>query len=398
MVAAAAAAGAAGPVVAGLLALFLLLLAVRELFQLLVSPHKYVLSPENWMEALLIVVTAVLLLSRQTNSYSRQQLSAIAILLSWAELVLLIGRHPMLATNIEMFKTVSLNFLKFLAWYSILIVAFALSFYTLFRDCGGGGAGACKADDEDNFFLSPGMSVFKSIVMLTGEFDAGSIPFVSFPVTSHVLFVLFVFLIAIVLFNLLNGLAVSDTHAIREDAELVAYVSRVKLVAYVESMLVGEAGPGAVAGAAGAAAGLSRWLRATFCGCLQACQGVACLRTLSARVNLFPDVVPDQQIHVLPNQGNRIEFSTRRSCSRNRAMSLDDDDSAGCAAQCARVSMDATIMRDAKALLLRRGSGSEPDHMQRLIERYEKEIQSYVQRIQHLEKAQSDLLELLKSK
>lgn len=384
----------AGPILAGLLTLFLLLLAVRELFQLVVSPHKYVLSLENWMEAMLIVVTAVLLLSRQTNSYSRQQLSAIAILLSWAELVLLIGRHPLLATNIEMFKTVSLNFLKFLAWYSILIVAFALSFYTLFRDCGGGGTNACKEADDENFFLSPGMSVFKSIVMLTGEFDAGSIPFLSFPVTSHILFVLFVFLIAIVLFNLLNGLAVSDTQAIREDAELVAYVSRVKLVAYVESMLVGEAGPHR-----GGGGGLSRWLRAAFCGCLDACRGVACLKTLSGRVNLFPDVIPDQQIHVLPNQGNRIEFSTRRSCTRNRAMSVDDDDDlASCAAQCARMSMDRAIMRDAKELFLRRNAQAETSQMQKMIDHYEKEIQVYRQRIEHLEKSQGDLLEILKSK
>ncbi|XP_052131652.1 transient receptor potential cation channel protein painless [Frankliniella occidentalis] len=380
------AAASAAPLVASLLAFFLLLLAIRELFQLLVSPQKYVLNPENWLEAMLIVVTAVLLLSRQTNSYSRQQLSAVAILLSWAELVLLIGRHPLLATNIEMFKTVSLNFLKFLAWYSILIVAFALSFYTLFRDCGGGGVNACKDDGDENFFLSPGMSVFKSIVMLTGEFDAGSIPFVSFPVTSHILFVLFVFLIAIVLFNLLNGLAVSDTQAIREDAELVAYVSRVKLVAYVESMLVG-AGP-----QRGVAGWLSRRIRSALCGCLNTCKNV-CI----ARVNLFPDVVPDHQIHVLPNQGNRIEFATRGSCSRNRAMSLDEDELGGCAVQCTHMSMDPAIMRDIKELFLRRVEQTEVSHMQKTIDQYEREIQIYVERIKHLENSQKELIDLLKT-
>ncbi|KAK3932439.1 Transient receptor potential cation channel protein painless [Frankliniella fusca] len=379
-------AASAAPLVAGLLAFFLLLLALRELFQLVVSPHKYVLNPENWLEAMLIVNTAVLLLSRQTNSYSRQQLSAVAILLSWAELVLLIGRHPLLATNIEMFKTVSLNFLKFLAWYSILIVAFALSFYTLFRDCGGGGVSACKDGDDENFFLSPAMSVFKSIVMLTGEFDAGSIPFVTFPVTSHILFVLFVFLIAIVLFNLLNGLAVSDTQAIREDAELVAYVSRVKLVAYVESMLVG-AGP-----QRGVAGWLSGRMRSALCGCLNTCKTV-CI----ARVNLFPEVVPDQQIHVLPNQGNRIEFATRGSCSRNRAMSLDDDELAGCAVHCTHMSMDPAIMRDVKELFIRRAEQTEVGNMQKRIDHYEREVQNYVERIRHLENSQKELLEILRS-
>nr|CAD7423049.1 unnamed protein product [Timema monikensis] len=168
-------------------------------------------------DPLLYIITAVILFSSLVEGRTRQPLAAISILVSWAELVLLIGRHPLLSTNIEMLKRVSWNFLKFLAWYSILIVAFALSFYTLFRDCNGP---VCQ-NSEDNFFMDPGMSVFKTVVMLTGEFDASSIPFVSFPGTSHVVFMLFVFLIAIVLFNLLNGLAVSDTQAIKNDAELL---------------------------------------------------------------------------------------------------------------------------------------------------------------------------------
>nr|CAD7194908.1 unnamed protein product [Timema douglasi] len=168
-------------------------------------------------DPLLYIITAVILFSSLVEGRTRQPLAAISILVSWAELVLLIGRHPLLSTNIEMLKRVSWNFLKFLAWYSILIVAFALSFYTLFRDCSGS---VCQ-NSEDNFFMDPGMSVFKTVVMLTGEFDASSIPFVSFPGTSHVVFMLFVFLIAIVLFNLLNGLAVSDTQAIKNDAELL---------------------------------------------------------------------------------------------------------------------------------------------------------------------------------
>jgi hypothetical protein len=122
--------------------------------------------------------------------------SSIAILLSWVELVFLIGRHPRLSTNIEMFKTVSWNFLKFLAWYAIFIIAFALSFYAMFRDCGN------ATESDENFFLDPGMSVFKTVVMLTGEFDTASISFMSFPGTSHIVFILFVFLMAIVRVNL----------------------------------------------------------------------------------------------------------------------------------------------------------------------------------------------------
>jgi hypothetical protein len=74
--------------------------------------------------------------------------------------------------------------------------------------------------------------------MLTGELDADSIKFDIYNIASRLIFLLFVFMITIVLFNLLNGLAVGDTQTIRSDAELVAHTSRVQHMYYIESMLV----------------------------------------------------------------------------------------------------------------------------------------------------------------
>ncbi|KAK9497845.1 hypothetical protein O3M35_003760 [Rhynocoris fuscipes] len=259
----------------------LILLFLRELFQLCISPVKYITSAENWLEIGIIIITFIILFTK-SSVVLKHQISAIGIMLSWSELVLLIGRHPALSTNIEMLKTVSYNFLKFLAWYSILIIAFALSFYTLFKD---------SVSDDENFFEDPGNSVFKTVVMLTGEFDASSIPFVQHPITSHVLFVLFVFLIAIVLFNLLNGLAVSDTQAIRSDAELVSIVSRSKLISYLEETL---ANPSTIIET------LSKCLAFTY-------------KPISS-INLAQSLQQDQTVRVLPNMGYSI---TAESLSRN---------------------------------------------------------------------------------
>lgn len=121
-----------------------------------------------------------------------------------------------MSTGIEIFKTVSLNFIKFLFLYAFLILSFALAFYTLFKD----------GDEENKPFPNAPQSIFKTIVMLTGEFEASDIPFVIHPVLGHLIFVLFEFLIAIVLFNLLTGLAVSDTQEILSEAELVSLISR----------------------------------------------------------------------------------------------------------------------------------------------------------------------------
>ncbi|KYN44544.1 Transient receptor potential cation channel protein painless, partial [Trachymyrmex septentrionalis] len=200
----------------------LLLFILREIFQLVSCVRRYLMSSRNWLEIILIMLTIALLCGAGV------QIGAVVILLSAWELVILISQHPRLSTGIEMFRTVSLNFIRFLFPYLFLIFAFALAFYTLFKN------------GNDTNFPDPGLSLFKTVIMLTGEFDANDIPFISHPIWSHIVFMLFVFFIAIVLFNLLNGLAVSDTAEILCKAELVGLISRIRLVTYIEDVAVGE--------------------------------------------------------------------------------------------------------------------------------------------------------------
>ncbi|XP_050525042.1 transient receptor potential channel pyrexia [Daktulosphaira vitifoliae] len=293
---------------------FLMALSVREIFQLISSPIMYLTSWENWLEICLIVLTAILMLCEMPGKISRNQISAIIILLSWGELILLVGRHPVLATHLEMFKRVTKNFLKFLVWYSILIFAFALSFYMLFRN----------DDDNDNKFNDPSSATFKTIVMLTGEFDTfGSLPFNLHPIVSHALFLLFIFLVAIVLVNLLNGLAVSDTAAIRADAEIVAHVSRVKLVHYFETMIVNDTIP-----------------------CMK--KGIPSITKLCSnrfylKIRLFPDALRDSKISILPNQRNLVDFGS--------TMRKSDKIQSGCIANCRGYYLDKDIIKGAKAVI-----------------------------------------------
>ncbi|XP_075235230.1 transient receptor potential cation channel subfamily A member 1-like [Lycorma delicatula] len=348
--------------------IFLIILIIRELFQLTISPLRYLANPENWLEVGLIGITVSILFCESCVNL-RHQISAIAILLSWAELVLLIGRHPALSTNIEMLKTVSWNFLKFLAWYSILIIAFALSFYTLFCD-------SESTDDEENYFVDPAMSVFKTVVMLTGEFDAGSIPFVAHPGTSHILFVLFVFLIAIVLFNLLNGLAVSDTQSIKADAELVGYVSRVKLVSYVETMAMGDPVP---------YHGFLNKIRRLFC-CIPNINCCAinygCLKLFSRKINLFPDLYPDCEIRILPNQESRIEMCHRGH--RRKRQDVESDDNI-CYNMCYNKTMDPEIVRAAKLVLAKKED-------ERITFDVSKMFQNYKEQLEYYRKALDDVI------
>ncbi|KAF2905465.1 hypothetical protein ILUMI_00708 [Ignelater luminosus] len=251
-----------------------ILLVVRELFQIVVIRKAYFYSFENLLEIALIFLTAVIIFKKTPTQALRKQISAFAILSAAFELVLLIGQHPEMSTNIVMLRRVSFNFFKFLMWYSVLIVAFALSFHTLFKD----------VDDENHFFASPATSLFKTIIMLTGEFEAQDIHFEVYPVTSHIIFMLFVFMIAIILFNLLQGLAVSDTQLLKSDSELIGHITRVEHIAFIESVFLGHILPNRVIGVIG---------RYTSRFCIT--------QFVMKSVFLFPHLSADYSITIYPN-------------------------------------------------------------------------------------------------
>lgn len=347
----------------------LILLIIREVFQLLVSPTRYLQSIENWMEIALIFVTAWIVCYDSAEESTKQQLSAVAILLSSAELVLLIGQFPTLSTNIVMLKTVSWNFFKFLLWYCILIIAFALSFYTLFRKDSeeedqkppNPNIAGQEEEEEEDFFLDPGRSLFKTIVMLTGEFDAGSIKFSTFPVTSHIIFIVFVFMIPIVLFNLLNGLAVSDTQEIRADAELVGHVSRVKLISYFESVLIGKV----------YTKSLKWWPYLESLNIIK--PQTMCIKPFARRISLFPFFLPKYRIIVKPNQDNKIEIPHAEPLGK---FGDDSDIESGkcCFEHCQTYRLDRKIVKNAKIVINKKTYVSEFDKMNIKLSQFETKI------------------------
>ncbi|XP_071453116.1 transient receptor potential cation channel protein painless [Hetaerina americana] len=318
--------------------ILLVVLAIREFFQLVISPLKYVKNLENLLEVLLIVLTMIMLFSNLEH-HIKQHLAAVSILLLWIELVLLVGRHPGLSTYITMFTTVSRNFIIFLTWYSLLIVAFALSFFILFHKGEPEDEEEPKKGDEEekNFFADPGRSVLKTAVMLTGELDFGDLPLDAFQVTSHLVFLLFLFLITVVLLNLLNGLAVSDTQAVQDKAELVGYLSRVALVTHVESMMLGK--PTEV---------LNK-LQRCICNKHDNHKKLAGNpekygNGLGEKILLFPELY---SIQVLVNRGGKIQ---PRCCSKRNA----------CNHTC---TMDRKVIQAARSIIAKRKQRSEMDEI-----------------------------------
>lgn len=269
-------------------------MALRELGQMVLHRRIYFKSLENWMEIILILASYIVLLKEDFESEMRQVISAIVILLSAVEFTLLVGTLPILSisTHMVMLKTVSKNFLKSLILYSIILISFAFCFYTLFNVSTLKKNQVLssetvtnlneKEEEEDKFntFSDIRTSLLKTMVMLTGEFEAANIKFDTNS-TSYLIFVLFIFFVAIVIFNLMNGLAVSDTAAIKAEAELIGLSQKVDVISKYENALKTTGNYGHLAKS------IFSLFPSTF-------------------LQLFPEYLPLSYIIVTPNQSNTI--------------------------------------------------------------------------------------------
>lgn len=220
------------------------LLSIREFFQVTVSLRRYLLGPENWIEVTTIILITIILFQKDTEDsiLLKRHLAAIAIVLSWAELITLVGKHPKLTrynVYVTMFYKVLATFCFFLLWYAFFIVAFGLAFYILLHKDDGSEIG----QEDYIYFNQPWLALIKTSTMFVGELEFSDIPINVDHYLSplaYAFFLSFVFLIVVVLMNLLNGLAVSDTGIIQEKAEIVTYISRVDTISYTESVLLGD--------------------------------------------------------------------------------------------------------------------------------------------------------------
>jgi len=279
------------------------MLLIRELLQMSVSLKRYFCSLENWVE-LTILALATFLLLGDGGLEINKHLGAFAIVLSWAELVVLLGQHPKLREYniyVTMFFKVMKTFFLFLTWYFLFIIAFGLGFYILLhKDVTESG----QENEEDyKFFDSVWLSLVKTATMLAGELEFSDIPInlgSKLAPLAYIFFLSFVFLIVIVLFNLLNGLAVSDTGIIRDKAEIFSYRSQVETISTFESMLLGD--PFDFLSNVP-----SKMSNFPSCSLLQKFYGNSCLRQLLTKlgggeISLFYEYLESKSVTITPNR------------------------------------------------------------------------------------------------
>lgn len=192
---------------------------------------KFFVYLENWGLILVVMIAAPFFLIYDAlgidfiSPKMYEQIGAMAVVMTWIIGFLFVRIHPYLSLYIEMFRTTMTFLFKFLFFHFGLIIAFSLSFYILFRD----------SPAEGNPFRNVEGSLFKTMIMFGGDYDIAVIPFDDVFGVGHIVFILFLFFVPIVLYNLITALAVSSTKPIEENASLYRCMSQVMTMHYFES-------------------------------------------------------------------------------------------------------------------------------------------------------------------
>ncbi|CAL4076212.1 unnamed protein product, partial [Meganyctiphanes norvegica] len=199
----------------------------KEFFHIYHHGIKYLSDAFNAVEWALYLSSICMVIPVLCGTEWRNQQfnsAAVAVFSAWVTLLIYLQRFDSIGIYIVMFLEILNTLLKVLAVFSILIIAFGLSFYVLLSHI------------INFWFITKGhhlgftdvsMSIMRTFSMMLGEVDflnsfvypfygvgiRGSILY--FPKTTFAMLIIFMILMPILLMNLLIGLAVGDIESVK---------------------------------------------------------------------------------------------------------------------------------------------------------------------------------------
>ncbi|XP_037791465.1 transient receptor potential channel pyrexia-like [Penaeus monodon] len=187
-----------------------LLVLVPEILNMCAHPKKFFKSWESLTKFTSLSTSAIIVFSYLDDAAEIQDqilshgstftnLAAVSIFSSWVELMMLLGRFPALGTYILMFSRIAKSLIYFIMAFSSLLIGFSLAFRVFFY----------KSENFHGFIPS----MVRTLMMMIGEIDYGSLVEVSgddTPILCYIFLALFLFLVCVLMANLLIGLAVDD--------------------------------------------------------------------------------------------------------------------------------------------------------------------------------------------
>lgn len=222
-------------------------LTIREAIQffwIIDNKLEYFKKKSNKLEMLMIFTSWWLLVALVAGNYHSYQVSSAFIILFGAIELLSILPYSSLSIYMFMLKEVTITFLKFFTIFILIILAFTFSFYAILKPI--------KHIHEKQIFMinetlsmtsneavfknfeHPFTSFIKTILMFAGDFSVDPYKLDSF--WKQILFLCFV-LTAFILYNLINGLAISDIQKLKDDAEFLTLKQRIRTTVDCEKIL-----------------------------------------------------------------------------------------------------------------------------------------------------------------
>jgi hypothetical protein len=215
-----------------------LYLTIREsvqFFWIIDSKLEYFKKKSNKLEMLMIFSSWCLVISLLSRHYHYYQVSSAFIILFGAIELLSILPYSSLSIYMFMLKEVTMTFLKFFTIFILIILAFTFSFYAILRPnhfkpnhifiSYNENSSQQTQDAVFKNFDEPFTSFIKTILMFAGDFSLDPYKLDSF--WKQGIFLCFV-LTAFILYNLINGLAISDIQKLKAEAEYLNLRQRIR--------------------------------------------------------------------------------------------------------------------------------------------------------------------------
>ncbi|XP_059490271.1 transient receptor potential channel pyrexia-like [Neocloeon triangulifer] len=189
---------------------------------------RYLKQFENYFEWFSLIATLYLFYSSPTPQSWHDRLAPLVVLIAWANFMILLGQLPWFGVYVEMYLSVLKEFVKLLMAYICLLIGYAISFYMIFK--------------SKEPFSNPLKAIWKTLAMMIGELEyndlfdntTADMELLS-SVAVQIVFIGFIFTIAIVLMNLLVGIVVHDVNEIKQSALATKLKRKVDLVEYLET-------------------------------------------------------------------------------------------------------------------------------------------------------------------
>ncbi|XP_023223427.1 transient receptor potential cation channel subfamily A member 1-like [Centruroides sculpturatus] len=222
--------------------IFVALNIIKEFYQMIQQKKKYFHDVINLLEWLLYISAGIMatghIFPEIIYLSTEYILAAIAVFLAWFNYLLYLQRFNQIGIYVVMFLEILSTLLKVMFVFSVLIIAFGLSFYILMATVQG---------SKEKGFYNPAISLLRVSTMMLGEIDflgtflkplhQDTLPTWHQMAAASWFLVAFAILMPILLMNLLIGLAVGDIETVRRNAQMKRLTMQVELHTDLERKL-----------------------------------------------------------------------------------------------------------------------------------------------------------------